>query len=327
MGSLHPSVAANPPQHVVLLPAPAPCRPLALPFPPPSRSAGSGWFVLAAAAPTWGACGRHGSFPSLQSSCGQAESCHVASAWLRLHVRSLCLAAGLGVLVCSCRISARLRHAGALPGAPRSAWLCWLSLGLRVPAPAVFPRDGARGCSLCRALAVMEVPEKMRGFSVSLRDTASTSGCHALGCRRACLVLAVPEDSPVPGGGGAPLAQDMRDRGPTALVSCVAGGGDSPADKAGACRVLRAPCPEPFGRRALCAVCPPQEWLPGLLQPPSPAALASLAAFAWQSSLSCTAAPFLPRTVTVSSGPCVSPGPLEFGEDVFRQGRQLVVVG
>lgn len=38
-------------------------RPLALPFPPPSRRAGSGWFVLAAAAPTWGACGRRGSFP------------------------------------------------------------------------------------------------------------------------------------------------------------------------------------------------------------------------------------------------------------------------
>lgn len=91
--------------------APASHHVLALPFPTPSLSAGSGWFAPAAAATTSGACGRRGSFPSLQSSWGQARSCHVASARLRLHVLSLCFPAGLEViLLCSCRISARLQH-------------------------------------------------------------------------------------------------------------------------------------------------------------------------------------------------------------------------
>lgn len=107
----------------------------------------------------------------------------------------------------------------------------------------------------------------MHGSSVSLHNTASACGCHALGCRRACLVLAVPEDRPALGDWGSLPAQEVRDGGSTALVSCVAGGGDSLVDKAGVWGVLQAPRPEPFGHRGLCTVCPPQEWLAARVAP------------------------------------------------------------
>lgn len=173
-------------------------------FPAPSRSVGSGWFALAAAAPTWGPCGRCKSFPSLQSSCGQAGSCHAASAVAAHTVlvpRSRAGGAGLQ-LQDQCQTAARWGPAGssrvgvavlAFPGAPGTCTWC-------------FHLAEPRGCSLRRAPAVMEVPEKMHGSSVSLHDTASTCGCCTLGCRCACLVLAVPEDNPALGERGALLA-------------------------------------------------------------------------------------------------------------------------
>lgn len=60
----------------------------------------------------------------------------------------------------------------------------------------------------------------------------------------------------------------------------------------------------------------PCHWLSWPAQPPLPGGAVCPARLLLSS----------PGQSRVWSGPCVSPGPLEFGEDIFHQGRQLVVV-
>lgn len=221
-----------------------------------------------AAAPTWGACGRRASSPPTPGNTPAHRLGPVTSpqpgCGCTSHPRPRSRAGGAGLQTQDQCQTAASGPCWRLPVQRGCAGVPW---GSGDPHP-MFPAHGARCCSPRRALAVTEVPEKMHGSAISRHGAASACGCRALGCRRACLV---PEDSLATlGDGGAPLAREVGSGSPTALVSWVTGGGDSLSDMAGACGVLPAPRPKPFGRRDLCSVCRSARLLlPSLRQSPS----------------------------------------------------------